>query len=117
MNPRKIQTKKANDLPLDINFTEGQLLFDKVLVKQVDVQISKDGLATSSQYEDKPEFGKVIMVGTGILLESGELVPLPFNKGDIVFFEKYSAKKVRIKGEDYLIIRSDDIDWYQPITK
>lgn len=95
-----------------VDFLKGFLLYDKVLVKSIDVEVSKTNLATSQQYEDKPEFGEVIMVGEGLLLENGTVVPLKFKKGDIVFFEKYSSKKVRVSGEDYLIIRADDIDWY-----
>lgn len=84
-----------------------------MLVEQVEVKQSGGPLVSAVQYEDKPEFGRVIMTGKGIMLDNGTVVPFDFKEGDIVFFEKYSAKKVRVGGKDYLLIRADDIDWYR----
>lgn len=113
----KIQQQKVKQVSktsnkYSVDFLAGNIVYDKLLVKPLEVEVSTNGLATSVQYEDKPEFGEVIMVGEGIMLENGTIVPLKFKKGDVVFFEKYSSKKVRVGGVDYLIIRADDIDWY-----
>mgnify|MGYP006921290661 CR=1 FL=1 len=108
--------KKQTNKKYKIDFLKGTLLFDKVLVKPISVEVSDSGLATAEQYEDKPEFGIVEMVGEGILLDNGNVIPLKFKKGDIVFFEKYSGKKVRINGEDYSMLRADDIEWFTSST-
>lgn len=106
-------TRKEASKSQSIDFLKGHLLYDKILVRPLDIQASVMGLATSTQYDDKPEFGTVLMVGSGILLQDGTVVPLQYKPGDIVFFEKYSTKKVRVNGEDLLMLRADDIDWYE----
>lgn len=62
-----------------------------------------------SQYEDKPEFGLVLSVGQGRLLDSGQRVPSPVEPGDFVIFGKYSSVKVRAEGVDFLFVRDEDI--------
>lgn len=69
------------------------------------------GVYNPQQYEDKAEFGEVVMVGQGHLLEDGRVIPLTVKVGDTVYFEKYSTKKIRVSGVDHLIIREDDCDW------
>jgi chaperonin GroES len=107
---------KRNQKANSIELTSGSLLYDKVLVKPIVFEES-DGILTPQQYEDKPEFGEVVMVGEGRLLDNGTVIPPRIKVGDIVYFEKYSSKKVRVNGEDHLIIREDDIDWTNRKTK
>lgn len=62
-----------------------------------------------NQYEDKPEFGLVLAVGQGRLLDSGQRVQSPVEVGDFVIFGKYSSVKVRAEGVDFLFVRDEDI--------
>lgn len=94
---------------MKIDLTKYKFTGDYLLVKAIDITENVDGLVRPEQYEDKSEFGEVIAVGTGKLLESGQIVPLKAKPGDTIFFGKYSSEKVRINGEDYLIIRDDDV--------
>ena len=58
---------------------------------------------------EKPIQGEVIAVGNGKLLESGELRKLDLKKGDRVLFGKYSGTEVKVGGDEYLVMREDDI--------
>lgn len=104
---QKAQKKRNNP---SINLLAGTLLYDKILVLPQVIE-SSSGIANPVQYEDKPEFGEVVMVGEGRLMDNGVVVEPKVKVGDIVYFEKYSSKKIRVDGKDYLIIREDDIDW------
>ena len=94
---------------MDIDLTKFSFTADYVLVKAISTTETVKGLIRPEQYEDKPEFGEVIATGYGKMLEDGTLINPKASKGDLIFFGKYSSEKVRIKGEDYLIIRDDDI--------
>lgn len=83
-------------------------MYDYVMVRPLEVPAS-NGLARPEQYDDKPEFGEVVKVGTGRLLDDGTIVPLKMKPGDIIYFGKYSSIAVRSDGVDYLIIRDDDV--------
>jgi len=94
--------------PLDL--LRGAMLYDNILVEPI--VIGNSGVVLKPQnYEDKPEFGKVVSVGEGRLLENGTIVESRVKEGDTIFFQKYSAQKVRVQGKDYLIIREEDIYW------
>lgn len=94
-----------------------RVMYDNILVSPLDIDENitfkvkgKDvSVARPKQYEDKPEWGVVIGAGRGRVLESGELLPSEIKVGDTILFQKYSAQKFRHQGEDYLIIREDDI--------
>jgi len=83
-------------------------LYDNVLVKALRPE-TVEGLVKPDQYDDKPEFGEVIQVGEGRLLDDGVVVPTKLKVGDIIFFGKYSSEQTRSVGEDYFIIREDDV--------
>jgi len=92
-----------------LELSKFNFLSDYLLVKAIETTKATKGLVRPDQYEDKPEFGEVIQAGPGRVLESGELIPMSVKPGDTVFFGKYSTEKTRHLGEDYYIIRSDDI--------
>jgi len=94
---------------MKLDLTQFKFTSDYILVKAIDVSENVQGLIRPEQYEDKSEFGEVISAGSGKLLDNGTVVPLKCSAGDIVFFGKYSSEKVRINGEDYLVIRDDDV--------
>ena len=92
-----------------------KLLYDNILVKAITIEIVDDetSLYRAQNYEDKPEIGEVIKVGTGRLFDNGTVVPLQVKVGDIVYWNKYSSVKVRFGTEDYYLIREEDIQMYQ----
>lgn len=97
-------TKKQQPL----NILDFNLLADCVMIQPIETP-SVDGLVKPASYDDKPEFGLVVKVGPGKLLESGTVVPLSIEVGDHVYFGKYSSIKIRSNGVDYLIIRDYDV--------
>ena len=86
-------------------------LNDRVLIKRVEEeeQKSKGGIIIPDTAKEKPQKGKVIAVGKGKLLENGERVPLDVKEGDMVLFGKYAGNEIKIDGEEYLIMREDEI--------
>ena len=85
-------------------------LYDRVLVKRVDEETkTAGGIFIPAAATEKPQRGKVIAVGGGKLLETGEVRALDVKKGDTVLFAKYSGTDVKIDGDDHLILREDDI--------
>lgn len=98
----KQQNKPKKEPVLDIT----KLVFkkDKLLVKAIRAK-GKNGLLDPAQYEDKPEWGIIITVGTGIE---------DYMVGDIIRFGKYSTELIRCEGEDYFIVREEDVDGHMP---
>lgn len=85
-------------------------LHDRVLVKRVEEEkTSPGGIVIPDSATEKPIQGEIIAVGNGKLLENGELRALDLKKGDKVLFGKYSGTEVKVSGEDYLVLREDDI--------
>jgi len=85
-------------------------LHDRVLVKRVkEEEKTKGGIIIPDTAKEKPIEAKVVSVGTGRLLDNGEVKPLAVKKGDLVLFGKYGGTEVKIDGEEHLILREDDI--------
>ena len=85
-------------------------LHNRVIVKRVEeVKTSAGGIVIPDSATEKPIEGEIIAVGNGKLLDNGELRPLDLKKGDKVLFGKYSGTEVKVSGEDYLVLREDDI--------
>jgi len=85
-------------------------LHDRILVKRVkEEDTTKGGIIIPDSAKEKPIEAKVVAVGTGRLLDSGEVRALAVKKGDLVLFGKYGGTEVKIDGEDHLILREDDI--------
>ena len=85
-------------------------LHDRVIVKRVEEEkTSPGGIVIPDSATEKPIQGEVIAVGNGKLLDSGELSKLELKKGDKVFFGKYSGTEVKVGGDEYLVMREDDI--------
>jgi len=85
-------------------------LHDRILVKRVkEEEKTKGGIIIPDTAKEKPIEAKVVAVGTGRILDSGELRALAVKKGDLVLFGKYGGTEVKIDGEDHLILREDDI--------
>jgi len=86
-------------------------LQDRILAKRIEEQgeEKRGGIIIPDTAKEKPQEGKVIAVGNGKILESGQRVPLDIKAGDRVLFGKYAGSEVKIEGEEYLILREDDI--------
>ena len=85
-------------------------LGDRIVVKTLDAkETTKSGLVLPDTAKEKPQEGKVIAVGTGRLLDDGAIKALEIKNGDRVLYGKYSGTEVSIEGEDYLILREDDV--------
>ena len=85
-------------------------LHDRILVKRVkEEETTKGGIIIPDTAKEKPIEAKVVAVGNGRLLDSGEVRPLAVKKGDLVLFGKYGGTEVKIDGEEHLILREDDI--------
>ena len=85
-------------------------LQDRILVQRVEEETTtKGGIIIPDTAKEKPAEGKVIAVGSGKLGEDGKRVPLEIKSGDRILFGKYSGTEVKIEGEEFLIMREDDV--------
>ena len=85
-------------------------LHDRILVKRLDEQESKRGsIIIPDSAKEKPQQANVVAVGDGKMLETGERVTIDVKAGDRILFGKYSGSEIRVDGEDYLILREDEI--------
>jgi chaperonin GroES len=85
-------------------------LHDRVLVKRLEEQDVKHGsILIPDTAKEKPQEGKVIAVGTGKVTEDGKKLPLAVKEGDRILFGKYSGSEVKLDGEEYLIMKEEDV--------
>ncbi len=85
-------------------------LQDRILVQRVaEETTTKGGIIIPDTAKEKPAEGKVVAVGNGKMGEDGKRVPLEIKAGDRILFGKYSGTEVKIEGEEYLIMREDDV--------
>jgi chaperonin GroES len=85
-------------------------LGEKVLIKRVEAEgKTSGGIVLPDTAKEKPKEGKVIAIGDGRILKSGERAKVQVKKGDRVLFSSYGGTEVRIDGEDYLLMSEDDI--------
>ena len=85
-------------------------LHDRVVVHRMEEErTSAGGIMIPDSATEKPIQGEVIAVGNGKILDSGDVRALDVKVGDRVLFGKYSGTEVKIEGEDYLVMREDDI--------
>ena len=86
-------------------------LGDRVIVKQAEAETqTKSGLILADTAKEKPQKGTVIAVGEGKWDEDGEKrIALDVKAGDTVIYSKYGGTEVKVDGDDYLILRADDI--------
>ena len=85
-------------------------LNDRILVKRVEEETkTKGGIIIPDTAKEKPDEGKIISVGNGKLADDGKRIALELKAGDRILFGKYSGTEVKIEGEEYLIMREDDV--------
>ena len=85
-------------------------LHDRVVVRRVEQETkSAGGIIIPDTAAEKPQQGEIIAVGPGARDESGKIVPLDVKPGDKVLFGKYSGQTVKVKGDELLVMREEDI--------
>jgi len=85
-------------------------LHDRVLVKRFnEEERSKGGIIIPDTAKEKPIQGEIIAVGQGRIGEDGKVRPLDVKKGDRVLFGKYAGTEIKIDGEEFLMMREEDI--------
>lgn len=85
-------------------------LHDRILIKRLDEEKkTASGIVIPDTAAEKPEQGEVMSVGKGKMTDEGKLVPLDVKVGDRVLFGKYSGQTVRVKGDELLVMREEDI--------
>ncbi len=85
-------------------------LHDRILVQRIEEgEVRRGGLIIPDSAKEKPQEGKVLAVGKGTMTEDGRKTPLDVKAGDRVLFGKYTGSEVTLDGEEYLIMKEEDV--------
>jgi chaperonin GroES len=85
-------------------------LHDRVVVRRLEEERkTASGIVIPDTAAEKPDQGEVIAIGKGKILEDGKVRPLDVKVGDRILFGKYSGQTVKLKGEEFLVMREEDI--------
>ena len=85
-------------------------LHDRILVERLEEENkTPGGIIIPDSAKEKPVEGKVVAAGNGKVTENGEVKPLDVKEGDRILFGKYAGTEVKIGGQEYLIMREDDV--------
>jgi chaperonin GroES len=85
-------------------------LQDRLVIKRIEEEEkTKGGIIIPDSAKEKPQEGRVVAIGDGKTLESGQKAPLTVKVGDKILFGKYSGTEIKIDGEEHLILREDDV--------
>ncbi len=85
-------------------------LRDRILVKRLEEETkTQGGIIIPDSAKEKPQAGQVVAIGNGKVLEDGKVVPLEVKQGDQILFGKYSGTEIKLDGEEYLILKEEEI--------
>lgn len=85
-------------------------LYDRIVVKRVEEKETiQGGIIIPDSAKEKPQEGEVVAVGQGKRLDSGKVVALDVKAGDRILFGKYSGSEIKLDGEEYVIMREDEV--------
>lgn len=85
-------------------------LHDRIIVKRLEEeQKTKGGIIIPDSAKEKPLEAEVLAVGNGKTIEGGKVMPLEVKVGDKVLFSKYSGTEIKVDGEEYLILKEEDV--------
>ena len=85
-------------------------LYDRIVVKRIEEQeTTRSGIVIPDSAKEKPQEGEVIAVGRGKRLEDGKLVAVDVKVGDRILFGKYTGNEITLQGNEYIIMREDDV--------
>ncbi len=84
-------------------------LLDRVVIKNVEAdEVTKGGILLTSNAKEKPQMAEVIAVGPGGVVE-GKDITMVVKKGDRVVYSKYAGTEIKLDGEEYIILKQNDI--------
>jgi chaperonin GroES len=85
-------------------------LGDRIIAKSTGgEEITKGGIVLPDTAKEKPQEGEVLAVGPGKLLDNGKMEPMDVKVGDKIIFSKYGGTEIKVDGEEYIILRQDDV--------
>ena len=85
-------------------------LHDRIIVQRLDEGEQQiGGIIIPDSAKEKPQQGKVVAVGDGRMTEEGTRIPLDVRSGDLILFGKYSGQDIKLDGEEYLIVKEDEV--------
>jgi chaperonin GroES len=85
-------------------------LQDRIIVKRLEEEtVTAGGILIPDTAKEKPQRGEIVAVGKGKVTEEGKVLPIDVKVGDKVLFGKYAGTEIKMEGQDYLIMREDDI--------
>jgi chaperonin GroES len=85
-------------------------LHDRILVKRIEeAETTRGGIIIPDSAKDKPQEGEVIAAGKGKVNEEGKVRPLDVKEGDRILFGKYSGTEIKIDGEEFIIMREEEV--------
>jgi chaperonin GroES len=85
-------------------------LYDRIVVKRIETEeVKVGGLFIPDSAKEKPQEGEVVAVGQGKRMEDGKLIALDVKVGDRILFGKYSGSDIKLDGDEYLIMREDEV--------
>ena len=86
-------------------------LYDRILVKRIEEEEDKTsgGIIVPDLAKEKPQEAEVVTVGKGKMLENGEIQELSVDVGDRIILGKYAGTEIKYEGQEYLIMREDDV--------
>jgi len=85
-------------------------LHDRILVKRIEEGEQKvGGIIIPDTAKEKPQQGKVIAVGSGKIKDDGKRITLDVKEGDTILFGKYSGQEIKLDGEEFLIMREEEV--------
>lgn len=84
----------------------GERIVLKVLESE---EKTKSGIVLPDTAKEKPQMGKILAVGSGKILDNGQKVPLEVKVGDQVLFAKYAGTEVKLDGEEYMVLKENDV--------
>lgn len=85
-------------------------LADRVIIKVLEAdEKTASGIVLPEKAQEKPQEGEVVAVGNGKVLDSGQRLDMDVKVGDKVLYSRYAGSEVKVKGDEYLVLRQDDI--------
>tara|TARA_B100000029_G_scaffold329740_1_gene322030 strand:+ start:144 stop:437 length:294 start_codon:yes stop_codon:yes gene_type:complete len=85
-------------------------LHDRIIVQRLEEEEQQvGGIIIPDTAKEKPQQGKVVAVGKGKVKDDGGIVPMDVKDGDTILFGKYSGQEIKLDGEEYLIMREDEV--------
>ncbi len=85
-------------------------LHDRIVVRRIEPdEVVKGGIVIPDAAKEKPQNGVVVVVGNGKILENGNRVEMTVKEGDQILFGKYSGTEIKLDGQEYLILREDEV--------